>query len=276
MAYQITGQQYRDEWIHSFQRGETYLKDCTTKEIVTEGSASAVFAIAGVSSGMTERGANGLIPTRSANDRQVTLALKEKHTLENQTKFNVFTSQSGKLRETMQTRSRMDAYREIDDEIILALQDATNDLGAITPNAGTATDVISELWEANAGDDVCFVWTPKSFGKILMQSRITSADYVDSKPLMGNVMRPLKWNNAYHFMHTGLPGVGTASATNFAFAKAAVGHAIATGETDVAAGFNEEQAYSWDRATIYHKAAILQQAGVREFQTDDTAAVPNP
>ena len=276
MAYQITGQQYRDEWIHSFQRGETYLKDTVTKEMVTEGSSAAIFAIAGTSSGMTSRGANGLIPTRNATDRQVTLTLKERHTLENQTKFNVFTSQAGKLREVMQHRSRMDAVREIDDEIILALDTATNQWNsgtAVNPTFGVVNDIISDLWENNAGDGVCCVWTPKTWAKIRTFDQFTSADYVDAKPLMGEAMRPVYWNNATHFVHTGLPGMGTATAKNFAFAKAAVGHAIANGETDVDADYNREHAYSWDRATIYHVAAILQQEGVIEITTNDTVAL---
>lgn len=277
MAYQISGQQYRDEWIPAFQRGETYLKDCTTKELVTEGSAAAIFAIEGVSSGMTSRGANGMIPTRNATDRQVTLTLKERHTLENHTKFNVFTSQAGKLREAMQRRSRMDAYREVDDEIITALGTATNQWNSGTALSnitfGTTGDIISDLWENNAGEMVCCVWTPKSWAKIRKLAEFTSVDYVDAKPMMGDALRPVYWNNAMHFVHTGLPGMGTATAKNYAFSKPAVGHAIANGETDVDADFNREQAYSWDRATIYHVAAILQQEGVIEITTDDTVAI---
>ena len=276
MAYEITGQQYRDEWITAFQRGETYLKDAVTKEMVVEGSSSAVFAIAGVSSGMSSRGANGLIPTRNATDTQVTATLKERHTLENQTKFNVFTSHSGKLRQAMQTRSRMDAVREIDDEILIALQTATNVWNSGTAVAltyGIVNDIISDLWENNAQSGVCCVWTPKQWAKIRTFAEFTSADYVDAKPLMGDAFRPVYWNNATHFIHTGLPGLGTATASGYAFSKAAVGHALANDEVSVGAGFNEEHAYSWDRATIYHAAVVLQQAGIVEVINDDTAAL---
>lgn len=276
MAYQITGQQYREEWIHAFQRGETYLKDLVTKESVVEGNSSAIFAIGGVSSGMTSRGANGLIPTRNATDTQVTVTLKERHTLENQTGFNVFTSHSGKLREAMQMRSRMDAVREIDDEIITALDSATNQYNsgsAITLTFGKLTDIISDLWENNATDMVTCIWTPKAWARILNMTEFTSAEYVDSKPLMGNSLRPVFFANAYHMVHTGLSGMGGATAKCYAFAKPAVGHALSVEGIDVDADYNREQKYSWDRATIYHAATILQQAGVKEIIHDDTAAL---
>lgn len=277
MAYQITGQQYREEWIHQFQRGETYLKETVTKETVLEGNSAAIFAIGGVSSGMSSRGANGLIPTRNATDTQVTVTLKERHTLENQTKFNVFTSHSGRLREAMQKRSRMDAVREIDDEIISALDSATNQYNggsAITLTYGKMVDIISDLWENNVGqsDMVTCVWTPKAWARILQFTEFTSADYVDRKPLMGDIERPFMFAGAMHIKHTGLSGMGTSSAKCYAFAKPAVGHALAVDGIDVDADYNREHAYSWDRATIHHAAVILQQAGVKEIIHDDTAA----
>lgn len=276
MAYMITAAQYKDEWIHEFQRGETYLKDTVTKETITSGFSSATWAIAGQSSGMTERGVNGLIPTRNANDRQVTAELREMHSLENQTKFNVFTSQSGKLREAMQKRSRMDAVREIDDEIIRALLTATNVYNggtAVTMNLDRILDVTSTLWAGNVDERVTFLHTPKSWARLLKSQQFTSSDYVDRKPLMQDAPRPVVFGNAWHMLHNGLPGRGTATASMFVYAKSAVGHALANGETEVAAGFNEEQAYSWDRATIYHRGVILQQAGVIRFVHDDTAPI---
>ena len=277
MTYMITAAQYRDEWTHEFQRGETYLKDTVTKETIINGHSSATFAIAGQSSGMSERGVNGLIPTRNANDRQVPVPLKEKHSLENQTSFNVFTSQGGKLREAMQKRSRMDAVREIDDEIIRALTTATNVFNsgtAITMTLGRMVDIVSDLWEGNVDARVTFLHTPKSWARLLLMPNFTSSDYVDRKPLMQDAPRPLIYANAWHMLHNGLPGRTGATAQMFVYAKSAVGHALATDEIKVAAGYNDEQDYSWDRATIYHGAAILQQAGVLKIVHDDSAALP--
>ena len=276
-GYEITGQQYRDEWIHAFQRGETYLKDCVTKESTVEGNSSAVFAIGGVSSGMTERGAQGLIPTRNATDSQVPVILKERHSLENQTGFNVFTSQGGKLRQAMQYRSRMDAVREIDDEIIGALGGATNqynDGTAVTLSYGKLVDLISDLKQNNvtASDGICCLWSPKAIARFYEWDEFKSADFVDRKPLMGDMDRPFHFAGALHIPHTGLVGMGTAEAKCYAFAKPAVGHALSTEGIDVDADYNREHKYSWDRATIYHAAVILQQAGVMEVVHDDSAA----
>ncbi|MBB6469593.1 hypothetical protein HNQ96_005483 [Aminobacter lissarensis] len=64
MAYAITKTQYRDEWVVAFQRGETYLKDCVTKELMISG-LTASFALQGAAGRMTRRGTNGLIPSRT-------------------------------------------------------------------------------------------------------------------------------------------------------------------------------------------------------------------
>lgn len=277
MAYTVTATQYRDEWIHEFQRGETYLKDTVSKESIISGHSSAAWAIAGQSSGMSERGVNGLIPTRNAADRQVTAELKEMHSLENNTSFNVFTSQGGKLREVMQKRSRMDAVREIDDEIVRALTTATNVYNsgtAVTMTLGRMVDIVSDLWEGNVDERVTFLHTPKSWARLLTMPNFTSSDYVDRKPLMDEAPRPVIYANAWHMMHNGLVGRTTATAQMFVYAKSAVGHALADGDNiKVAAGYNEEQDYSWDRATIYHRAVILQQAGVLKVVHDDSAAI---
>jgi hypothetical protein len=41
-----------------------------------------------------------------------------------------------------------------------------------------------------------------------------------------------------------------------------VGHAVNTGEMDVRAGYNEENAYYWARSSIFMGSALLQNSGV--------------
>lgn len=276
MSYDVTATQYKKEWITPFQRGETYLKETVMKEQQVMGTSSATFAVEGISSGMTERGANGLIPSRRATDRQVVATLKERHSLENHTDFNVFTSQGGKLRQAMQTRSRMDSYREIDDEILLAMQTATNQFnGGAAANLtfGSITDMLSDLWAKNVDQDITCVWTPKSWAKIHGLKEFTSIDWSGDKKLAsGRLSKPKVWAGATHFIHTGLPGMGTATAKNYMYSKSAIGHCIA-GDVDIDADYNREQKYSWDRATIYHVSVVLQQEGLMEITTDDTVAI---
>ncbi len=230
MAYQITQEQYRQEWVVSFQRGATYLKDCTTTEMMIRGN-EAVFPIQGAASRMVTRGVNGLIPSDNPTDTQIRVPLLEKHRKETQTSFNIFTAHAD-LREAMQNRGSLTAYREIDNEIIEnALQQATNNYNggtAIQMTFGRLVDIIRILNQANVydGDEICIVHTPASWARLKTFAQVTSMDFVDRKPLMNGWDLPFSFVGATHLKHTGLPGVGTATANMYAFAKPAVGHAI--------------------------------------------------
>lgn len=274
MTYAITKSQYVDEWVVAFQRGETYLKDSVSKEVMISGS-TASFALQGAAGRMSERGTNGLIPSRNRTDTQPTIPLKEKHSKETRTGFDVFTA-AANLREAMQNAGANAAAREIDYTIIDALATATNSYGAaITLTYGKTVDALSELFEQDVmvGNEITCLWTPKAWARLLTFQEFKSADYIDSKPLVGLTLdRPKIWLGAKHIMHNGLPGKGTATASNFIFAKPAVGHAIAQDKVMVDAGYNGEDDYSYSRHTIYDGATILQQAGVIKVVTDDTAA----
>ena len=104
MVSPISKRQYREEWVVAFQRGETYLKHSVTKEQMIAGN-QAVFAIQAEAPAMVSRGVNGLIPSRNRVDSQVTFNLKERHTKETRTSFNIFTAQSD-IREAMQNSGR--------------------------------------------------------------------------------------------------------------------------------------------------------------------------
>jgi hypothetical protein len=274
MPYIITKQQYRDEWVVAFQRGETILKERVTREMMVNG-LTANFSVQAAAGRMSERGTNGLIPSRNRTDSNVPVTLKEKHTKETRPGFDVFTAPAN-LREAMQNASALTAAREIDATIIDALATATNSYNsgsAVTLTYGKVVDIISTMLQNNAGDEVTCVWTPKAWARILTFAQFTSVDYVDSKVLTGStVNKPAVWLGATHLVHTGLTGMGTATAQNYCFARAAVGHAIANDMVMVDAGYNGEDDYSYDRATIYDGGAILQQAGVLKVVTDDTAA----
>lgn len=276
MVSPISKRQYREEWVVAFQRGETYLKYGVTKEQQLAGN-QAVFAIQAAAPEMVSRGVNGLIPSRNRVDSQVTINMKERHTKETRTSFNIFTAQSD-IREAMQNAGALTAAREIDNEIITALETATttfNSGTAITTTRGRMAEIKARLLQNDvyANDMITFLHTPASWERLLTLEQFSSADYMDVKPLMGDAEAPKKWNGAVHMVHTGLPGVGTATASCFAFGKAAVGHAINTGDIRTAVGYDEEDDYSYARHTIFHGAIILQQTGVIEFIHDDTAAI---
>lgn len=278
MAYQITQEQYRAEWVVQFQRGETALRYGTTPEMMMMGN-EAVFPIQGASAGATDRGVNGLIPSDNPTDSQVRVPLVERHRKETQTGFNIFTAH-GNLREAMQNRGVLALAREVDREIISsALETATNQYNsgtAITLTYGRVQDIMSELLENDVytGDMVTFVWTPKAWARLLTFDEWTSSDYVNDQYLLGGAtQQPRMWNGAMHMVHTGLPGVGTATANCYAFGKAAIGYAMNSDGIDTAIGYDEEDDYSFARHTIFHGARILQQSGVIEIVHDDTTAI---
>lgn len=276
MSYQITQSLYRDEWVVAFQRGATYLKDCATTEMMVRGN-EAIFPIQGAAGEMVTRGVNGLIPSDSPTDTQVTIPLLEKHRKETQTSFNIFTAHAD-LREAMQNRGALTAYREIDNEIIRALDTATNDYNSGTPFTMTfesLVDIIADLNEQNVydGDEICILHTPKSWARLKTFSQVTSMDFVDRKPLMKGWDLPFNFVGATHIKHTGLTGVGTGTASMYAFAKPALGHAINQGDIRTSIGYDDEDDYSFARHTIFHGAAILQQSGVLQLTHDDSAAI---
>ncbi|WP_333846875.1 phage capsid protein [Phaeobacter italicus] len=279
-GYQIVEQQYRDEWVLQFQRGETYLKDAVTRELVFKGD-TAVFPIQGSAPRMVRRGVNGLIPSRQRTDSQVNVPLEEFHSLETQSSFNIFTSQSD-LRMAMQQAGALTAAREIDQIIIDdALSTATNQFNngnAITLTFGNVVDIISELNEQDvySSDDITILWTPKAWARIKTFDEFTSADYVDEKPLAGGVAgkeRPVRWAGATHMPHTGLPNIGGNNAQCYAFARGAVGHAVNNDMIHVNVGYDGEQDYSYARHTIFQGARLLQQPGVLQIIHDDTQAI---
>ncbi len=273
MAYTITKQQYIDEWVVAFQRGETLLKSRVTEEMMN-GGTSAVFSIQGAAPRMATRGTNGLIPSRNRTDSQITIPLQEKHSLEQRNNFDVFTA-SANLRQAMQNAGVKTLAREIDQTIIDALATATNSYNggaAFTLTYGKVVEAISKLYQNDVTpeDEITVLWTPAAWARLMTFPQFTSSDYVGREYLLSGNTEARKFLNVVHMMHNGLPGAGTNAAQNFIFAKPAVGHAI--GKQEHGVGYNEEHDYSFDRETLYDGAAILQQAGVLKVVTDDTAA----
>jgi len=85
---------------------------------------------------------------------------------------------------------------------------------------------------------------------------------VEVTPLTGPARRYRRWMGFNWIVHPHLPGVGTASESCFAYHRCALGHAVNTGEMDVRAGYNEENAYYWARSSIFMGSSLLQNSGV--------------
>ena len=80
-----------------------------------------------------------------------------------------------------------------------------------------------------------------------------------------------RWRNALIIEHPGLPGKGTSSEISFLYHKTAIGQAAETGGLETPVGYNEEQAYSWARASLSMGAKLLQNTGVVVITADGSS-----
>jgi hypothetical protein len=268
--------QYRQELIATFEEGTSWLRQTTVTEAVIKGN-QATFLVAG-SGGATAvtRGINGLIPARADDMTQSTATLVEWHDLVRKTRFNIFQSQ-GDQRRLMQDTTRMVLNRRIDADIIAQLDGATNNLGAATTASlalvGKALTTLGENEvPVQEEDKMWAVATPAVRGYLMQIPEFNSADYVEMKFLNGPAKRVLRWAGFNWIFHPNLTGVGTASEKCYFFHRNAIGSAFDSGEgLNVAIGYDDEQDYSYARASSFTGAKLLQQGGIVQFLHDASA-----
>lgn len=274
--------QYRQEFIAGFEQKQSLLRDCCTTEAVISGN-EAIFLVA--DSGDAEaqtRGVNGLIPARADNNVQNTCLLTEWHDLVRKTRFNIFASQ-GNQRAVMQMTTMGVVNRKMDQQVIDELATGTITLGdsSTIPNVplfqhGRVKLSNAEVpWDSN----MCLVCQPSFLSYLEEAPEFSSADYVNTRPYTGEENtadwrdRPqaYRWRSTLIIEHPRLPGKGTSSEISFLFHKAAIGHAAATDGLQSPVGYNEEQDYSWCRATIFMGAKVLQNSGIVVITHDGSA-----
>ena len=273
MAESAAQTQYRQEIIATFEEGMSWLRQTTVTETVIKGN-SAVFLVAG-SGGATAntRGINGLIPARADDMTQNTATLVEWHDLVRKTRFNIFQSQ-GDQRRLMQTTTRKVLNRRFDADIVAQLDTATNQVAA-TAAIITLQHVMKALTTLGENevpvedeDSMWAVATPGVRGYLSQMTEFNSADYVDTKPLVGPVRRVKRWAGFNWIFHPNLTGVGTASEKCYFFHRDAMGSAFDTDGMNTAIGYDDEQDYSYARASAFTAAKLLQQAGIVQFLHD--------
>lgn len=275
-AFQI---QYRQEAIATFEQHQSLVRDFVTTEAVIKGN-QATFLVAG--SGGAEavtRGVNGMIPARADDLNQSTATLAEWHDLVRKTNFNVFASQ-GNQREIMQKTTMAVINRKIDSDIITLLNTGTQDTGA----AKTASLFMAVRAQAILGNNgvpfdggITALITPAYLAYLQQAKEFANSEYVTKKPLDGD--NPnwsdapgfYRWLNINWIVHPSLPGKGTAAEKCFMFHKSSIGHAANTEGMQTPVGYDEEQAYSWARASIDMGGVLLQNSGVVVMNHDGSA-----
>ncbi|MEL6204118.1 MAG: phage capsid protein [Pseudomonadota bacterium] len=264
---------YRDEWIQAFERDQAMLRDAVTTEAMIKGR-QAVFLVAGSGREAVTRGANGLIPATADDLTQNTVTLNESHDLSQKTGFNIFAGQSDQ-RAIMQAQGRNVINRSIDNKIIAALNTGT--VAANTTASPMTKQLVNKakvlLGNANAMQPgKCYAAvTPAAWSQLEDVPAFSSADYVMDRPQVDGYIGWRLWNGIKWCQHTGLTGLGTASATCLMWNQEAVGHAYDTKDVQALAGYEEEQDYSWARTSIYDNALRLQNTGIVKMLVNDTA-----
>lgn len=273
--------QYRDEFVAGFEQKQSLVRDTVTTEAVIKGNTATFLVADSGSASAVTRGVNGLIPARADNLSQLSATLVEWHDLVRKTGFNVFASQ-GNQREIMQMTTMGVINRKIDDDIIDALNTGTQDTGAATTgsvNLFQKARVIlgnnSVPWDGN----VTLLATPALIAYLEQSPEFSKAEYVNNKPYAGDDAswrdKPMayRWKNCLVIEHPNLPGKGTSAEKCFLYHKSAIGHAANTGEMQTPVGYDEEQDYSWARASIFMGAKLLQNSGVVVINHDGSEYV---
>lgn len=268
-AFQI---QYRQDYIAAFEQQQTLLRDTVTTDSVIKGN-QAVFLVAGSGgAAAVTRGVNGRIPARNDNNAQNSCTLQEWHDLVRKTGFNVFASQSNQVA-IMQKTSLAVINRKIDELIINQLNTGTVAIGGSTTLPSVSFFQNGHVKLANASvpwdSNITLLCQPSFIAYLEQAPEFASADYVNLRPFAGednaswrDKPPAYRWRNTLLIAHPNLPGKGTSSEKSFMYHKTAAGHAMATSGIDTKVGYDEEQDYSFARATGYHGAVLLQNAGV--------------
>jgi hypothetical protein len=256
--------QYRQEFVLGYERRQSLLRETCTTEAVIKGS-SAVFDVvdSGGASAVT-RGVNGLIQSRGDNNTQNTCTLTEQHDLARKTGFNVFASQ-GNQRALMQQTNMAVLNRKVDDQILTELATGTQYAGVAssTMSLDKVTHAITVLGNNDVpiDGDIFGLISPAAYGYLLQVKEFANSDYVAVKPLPGR-LRQFYWAGVNWIVHTGLSGAATSTEKCIVYHKTAIGHAMDTAGMDIKAGYDEEQQYSWSRASAFMGAKLLQNEGV--------------
>ena len=265
--------QYRQELVAEFEEGMSWLRRTTVTEAVVKGN-QATFLVAGSGgAAATARGLNGLIPARADSNTQLTATLTEWHDLVRKTRFNIFQSQ-GDQRALMQRTTRYVLNRRLDADIIEQLDTATNSIGSGTLDLSTlakATTVLGNNEVSVEDEDMMWaVVTPAVRGYLMQTTEFSSADYVEVKYLDRPAFRVKRWAGFNWIVHPNLSGVGTSAAKIYFYHRDAIGSAFDSENLNTAIGYDDEQDYSYARASSFVGSKLLQQNGIVQFSHDDS------
>jgi len=264
--------QYRDEFIAGFEPRQSLVRSSVTTEGEVKGNQIVFLVADSGGASATTRGVNGLIPARADNLTQVTATLVEWNDLVRRTSFNLYASQ-GDGRRIMQETTMGVLNRKVDQDIITQLNTGTLNTGT-AQTASLSLAMRAQVILGNnkvPGSNLFGLITP-AFEAYLMQTKeFASADYVNSKPFEGEGLTAFRWAGVTWIVHPELPGAGTSAEKCFVYHKTAIGHGCDMEAIQTAAGYDEEQNYSFARATAFMGSKVLQNSGIVVVNHDGSA-----
>ena len=275
-AFQV---QYRQEFIKGFEQGATLVRDSVTTEATIKGNQATFLVADSGSAEAVTRGVNGLIPARADNLNQYTATLAEWHDLVRKSGFNVFASQ-GDQRAIMQWTTMNVINRKIDQDIITELQNGTLDTGSAKTadlNLCLRAQTILGNNDVPSDGNIWALISP-AFRAYLMQTKeFANSEYVTKKPFDGagtaynGTPGYYRWLEVNWIVHPNLPGAGTNAEKCFMYHRSAIGHAMNTAGMQTPVGYDEEQDYSYARASMYMGSKLLQNSGIVVINHDGSA-----
>ena len=263
-----------DEFIAGFEQRESLLRATVVTEYEKTRGNTVVFLVA--DSGSAEavsRGLNGLIPARADNLTQNSCVLQEWHDLVRKSGFNIFASQ-GDQRRIMQETTMGVINRKIDSQITTQLAAGSVGVGATgtIPTVDTVQHAQVKLQNASVPwDSNITLLAQPSFVSYLEQApEFSKATYVNMKPWAGeddnanwrDMPVAYRWKNMLVISHPNLAGKGTTAEKSYMYHKTAIGHAADKETMETPVGYQEEQDYSYSRASMYMAAKLLQNSGI--------------
>jgi hypothetical protein len=185
--------------------------------------------------------------------------------------FNIFASQ-GDQNAIMQRTTMAVINRKIDSDILGELANGTNDTGAAAPASIDMALYAKTILGNNAVPFDGNIWaliTPAFEANLLKTREFTDGmAFVQNKPLVNAdtawADKPgyYRWLGVNWIVHPNLSGAGTNAEKCFMYHKNAIGHAVDVKNLQTPVGYDEEQDYTWARASVFMGSKLLQNAGV--------------
>lgn len=264
---------YRQEFINGFEQREALIRKTVTTDGIAKGN-SFVFLIADSGGATaTTRGVNGLIPARADNLTQQTATLTENHDLVRRTGFNIFASQSDGRR-IMQETSMGVLNRTVDNQILTELANSTQATGLTASTASLdmvmfAKTILLNNQVPNDGNISALI-SPAFHAYLMATTEFANVQYVNDKPF-SDMPIMFRWAGINFIEHNNLTGLGTNAEKCYMYHKSAIGHAMDVKSIQALADYDQEQDYSWARATAFMGALVLQNTGIVVITADGSA-----